>query len=129
MRMNQGKRLTPTETVRAFCMECLGLTYFNKSEIESCRGDTCVNGCALFPYRLGRRIPVKVFRRFCTECMNGQEHLIPECPATRCKIHQYRLGKNPARQGQGDIKNIPARFRGWGFERQNATIRQRAVSP
>jgi len=61
--MNE-KRLTPNETVKALCIECLGLSQYNRSEIENCKGDTCVGGCALFPYRLGKRIPVKVFRKF-----------------------------------------------------------------
>jgi hypothetical protein len=38
------------------------------------------------------------------------------------------MGKNPARQGQGDIENIPASVRGWGFDRQNETIGQESVS-
>ncbi len=92
--MNE-KRLTPNETVRALCIECLGLPQYNRSEIENCKGDTCIGGCALFPYRLGKRIPVKVFRKFCSECMNRQPALIPECPATKCKIFPYRMGKNP----------------------------------
>ena len=125
--MNE-KRLTPNETVKAFCVECLGLKQFNRSEIENCRGDTCVNGCALFPYRLGKRIPVKIFKKFCTECMNGQEGLIPECPATKCKIHQYRFGKNPAKAGQGQSAEVMKMVRESGKNRQNATIRQRSVS-
>ena len=121
--MNE-KRLTPNETVKAFCIECLGLKQYNRSEIKNCRGDTCINGCAFFPYRLGKRITVKVFKKFCTECMNGQEGLIPECPATKCKIYQYRFGKSPAHQKI--VREMP---RGRRFERQNQTIGQRAVSP
>ena len=120
--MNE-KRLTPNQTVRAFCTECLGLPQCNRSEIENCKGDTCVNGCALFPYRLGKRIAVKVFRKLCTECMNGQLALIAGCPATKCKIYQYRFGKSPAHQKI--IRKTPC---GRRFEAKIQTIRQRAVS-
>ena len=125
--MNE-KRLTPQQTVRAFCTECLGLKQYNRSEIENCQGNTCIGGCAFFEYRLGKRIPVKVFRKFCTECMNGQEGLIPGCPATRCKIFPYRFGKNPAKAGQGRSAEVMKMVRESGKNRQNATIRQGAVS-
>ena len=115
--------MTPNQTVRAFCMECLGLTYFNKSEIENCKGDTCIGGCALFPYRLGKRIPVKTFRKFCVQCMNGSAELIPNCPATKCKIYQYRFGKSPAHQKI--IREMP---RGRRFESQNQANGPQPVS-
>jgi len=120
--------MTPNQTVRAYCTECLGLKQFNRSEIENCKGDTCIGGCAFFEYRLGKRIPVKVFRKFCTECMNGQAVLIPGCPATKCKIYKYRFGKNPARIGQGDIKRIPESYRASKFARQNEEIGRGNVS-
>jgi len=125
--MNE-KHLTPNQTVRAFCTECLGLKQFNRSEIENCKGDTCIGGCALFPYRLGKRIPVKVFRKFCIECMNAQPDLVAGCPATRCKIFPYRMGKNPTKAGQGRSAEIMAKVRESGKNRQNATIRQQSVS-
>ena len=119
--------MTPNQTVRAFCTECLGLPQYNRSEIENCQGDTCVGGCALFPYRLGKRIPVKTFRKFCIECMNGSAELIPTCPATKCKIYPFRMGKNPARQGQGASSEILQRAREQRKIRQNAAIRQESV--
>ena len=125
--MNE-KRLTPNETVKAFCVECLGLKQFNRSEIENCQGNTCIGGCAFFEYRLGKRIPVKVFRKFCTECMNGQAVLIPGCPATKCKIYKYRFGKNPTRAGQGQSAEVMKMVRESGKNRQNGTIKQRSVS-
>ena len=109
------KQLSPMETVRAHCTECLGLTQYDRTEIENCRGDTCIGGCALFPYRLGKRIPVKVFRKFCIECMNGQRSLIAKCPTKICNIFPYRFGKNPARSGVG-------RYRELGKTVQNSTI-------
>ena len=123
------KRLTPNQAVRAFYTECLGLPQCNRSDIENCKGDTCVNGCALFPYRLGKRIPVRVFRKFCAECMNGQSGLIPECPATKCKIYEYRMGENPAKKGQGASAEILQVASEQRKIHQNATIRQRSISP
>ena len=123
------KRLTPNQAARAFCIECLGLPQYNRSEIENCKGDTCVGGCALFPYRLGKRIPVKVFRKLCTECINGQSALIAECPSTKCKIFPYRMGKNPAKKGQGASAEILQKAREQGKIRQNATISIEAISP
>lgn len=95
-------RLSPSQAVKAHCQECLGLNQFNRQEIEACQGDNCFTGpCPLFPYRLGRRIPVKVFRSFCKHCMGGNDSLIKDCPSENCKIYPYRFGKNPSRQGIG----------------------------
>jgi len=94
-------KLTPTQTVKAHCQECLGLNQFNRAEIENCQGDTCFTGpCPSFPYRLGKRAPVKVFRQFCIHCIGGQAHLVPDCLSIGCKCHPYRMGKNPALIGK-----------------------------
>lgn len=96
-------RLSPMQTVRAQCVECLGLTRWDRKEIENCKGDTCKTGpCLFWSYRLGKRIPVKVFRKFCIDCMNGQLSLISECTSPNCKIYPYRMGQNPLRQGIGN---------------------------
>jgi hypothetical protein len=96
------EKLSPAETVKAQCQNCLGLSQFNHNEIRDCKGNTCATGpCSFFPYRLGKRIPVKAFRAFCLDCMCGQPGLIPDCPSTGCKCHPYRMGHNPARQGVG----------------------------
>lgn len=94
--------LSPSQTVKAHCQACLGMNQFNKSEVEACKGDTWNFGeCAFFPYRLGKRMPVKVFRKFCVQCMNGQTSLIAGCTSTNCKIYPYRFGRNPNRSGVG----------------------------
>lgn len=96
------KKLSPQETVRAHCTECLGLAHYNRSEIQNCKGDTCFTGpCPFFPYRLGRRISVKVFRAFCIHCMGGNKSFIKDCPSVSCNVYPYRFGKNPGRQGIG----------------------------
>lgn len=96
------KKLSPQQTVRVHCIECLGLIQFNRTSIQNCKGDTCFIGpCPLFPYRLGRRISVKVFRAFCIHCMGGNRSLIKDCPSKSCNVYPYRFGKNPMRQGIG----------------------------
>jgi hypothetical protein len=96
------KRLSPQQTVRAHCIECLGLAQFNRASIQNCKGDTCFTGpCPFFLYRLGRRVSVKVFRSFCIHCMGGNRNLIQDCPSISCNVYPYRFGKNPMRQGIG----------------------------
>jgi len=96
------EKLSPSQAVKAHCQECLGMNQFNRAEIEACQGNTCFTGpCSFFSYRLGARIPVKAFKKFCTHCNGGQASLIPDCPLTDCKVYPYRMGKNPARQGKG----------------------------
>lgn len=93
--------MTPKETVKAYCTHCLGMLQFNKEEVRNCHGDQAYNGpCPLFPYRLGKRIPVRVFRAFCLQCMGGNRELVRECDTESCLIHPYRMGTNPALTGQ-----------------------------
>jgi len=107
-KMGTGKKrgdkmsLSPRQAVKAHCQECLSMSQFNRQEVQECKGDTWTHGeCAFYPYRLGKRMPVKVFRQFCIQCMNGQTSLIAECTSTNCKIYPYRFGRNPNRSGIG----------------------------
>ena len=54
------EKLTPKESIRAYCRQCLGMKQFNTDEDRECQGDTIK--CPLFAYRLGKR--PKVFRAF-----------------------------------------------------------------
>lgn len=45
---NDAKQLTPMRSIRHKCLDCSGGSY---TEVKSCT----VTGCALWPYRLGRR--------------------------------------------------------------------------
>jgi len=93
--------LTPKETVRAYCTHCLGLTQFNAEAVRDCQGDQAYAGpCPLFPYRMGKRTPVRVFRAFCLQCMGGNRGLVRECETVSCPVHPYRFGKSPALKGQ-----------------------------
>jgi hypothetical protein len=107
--MNQ--KLTPKEAIRSYCRQCLGLNQFNMEAVKDCQGDTALNGaCPFYPYRLGKRPSVKVFRQYCLYCTNGSREYVAECPVKTCPCFPYRSGKNPARQGQGDIKRFKNGF-------------------
>lgn len=97
-----AEKLPPGAAIRAYCTQCLGLKQFNKDQVIDCQGDQAVNSpCPIFPYRLGARPTVKVFRAFCLDCMCGDSKAVRECTVEDCHCHPYRFGKNPARRGQG----------------------------
>jgi len=96
--MEEIQKLTPKEAVRAYCTQCLGMKQFNTDHVRDCQGDHVK--CPFFPYRLGKRPPVKVFRAFCIDCMGGYRDSVIDCPAPTCPAYPYRLGTNPALKGQ-----------------------------
>lgn len=92
-------KLTPKESVRAYCTQCLGMSQHNVELIRDCQGDHVK--CAFFPYRLGKRAPLRAFRKYCiTDCMNGYKESVRDCTTENCPNHPYRMGTNPALQGQ-----------------------------
>ena len=105
----QSRRLTPKETVHHFCHVCVQSRL--ESEVENCGGQLVYatgKTCPFFPYRLGKRLPIKVFRQFCLECMGGSSVLVRECEKDDCPMHSYRFGKNPARIGKGHFAQVSA---------------------
>jgi len=79
----------------------LGLKQFNAEQVKDCEGDQALNGpCAFYPYRLGKRPTVKVFRAFCLDCMCGYSESVKECTVEKCECYPYRQGKNPALTGK-----------------------------
>lgn len=38
-------------------------------------------------------------RKFCIHCMGGNTHLPTDCPATKCKLYPYRLGRGGGSKG------------------------------
>jgi hypothetical protein len=105
--------MTPTKAIKEKCTDCLGLNQYNEEAVRDCQGNTCLSGpCPLFPYRLGKRVPVKVIRAFCLECMNGHQSLVTDCPSKSCPLYQYRMGRNPSRTGIGNHNaKLPLEFR------------------
>ena len=92
-------KLTPKESIRAYCTQCLGMNQLNTEQVRDCQGDHVK--CSFFPYRLGKRPPVKIFRRYCLQdCMNGYREFVSDCTAEGCPNHPYRMGTNPALIGK-----------------------------
>ena len=50
---------------------------------------------------------MKVFRKFCLECVGGSSLIVKECEKEDCPMHRYRMGKNPARTGIGNASPTP----------------------
>lgn len=90
-------KLAPSEAVRAYCSQRIGMKKYEAEAVRGCQGDAI--GCPFFPHRLGKRPSVKVFRAFCIDCMNGGSESVKECPTKGCECFPYRMGINPARQG------------------------------
>ena len=94
-------KLTPNQAKRELCIQCVGKTQFNTEEISNCGGDKAGTGyCLLYPYRLGGRISVKTFRKFCLQCMGSARDGVEECTTKDCPAYPYRFGKNPACAGK-----------------------------
>lgn len=91
-------RLTPSKAIRAYCVHCLVLKQFNADEVKNCTGDAL--NCPFFPYRLGKRPSVKIFRAFCIDCMGGRADLVRDCSTMSCHAYTFRMGKNPALIGK-----------------------------
>lgn len=107
--------MTPLTKLRAYCVHCVGGQF---KEIETCDAD-----CSFHPYRMGKGRPsVKVFRKFCLQCMGGHSEFVTDCETTDCLCWEYRMGKNPARRGQGGSAEAMQRARQSKKERQESTI-------
>jgi len=95
------EKLRPSESLHVFCTQCLGLQKWNRALIENCQADKAACGpCPFYLYRLGKRAPIKIFRKFCLDCMGNDKKLIAECPTSACPIYPYRHGTNPALKGK-----------------------------
>lgn len=103
------KRLNPGEAKRKLCVQCIGKTQFNSEEVDGCGGDKAKTGaCPIYPYRLGKRMSVRVFRKFCLQCMGGSRDCVSDCETTDCPAYEFRMGKNPALVGKGRKGNPDA---------------------
>lgn len=119
-------KLTPKESTRAFCTQCLGMKQLNTDQVRDCEGDHLK--CSFFPYRLGKRPSVKIHRKYCiTDCMNGYKELVTNCTTVDCPNYLYRFGSNPARKGLGASKEILRKARESRNKRQESTFSCRLV--
>jgi len=96
-----AEKLKPMEAIRAYCTQCLGMKRFSMETVRDCEGDKALNEpCHFFHYRMGDRPSVKIFRKFCLDCMGGSPADVRECPTETCECYPYRMGKNPALKGK-----------------------------
>ena len=108
------ERLTPGEAKRKLCVQCIGGAQFNSRENDSCEGDKAKTGpCPIYPYRNGKRMSVKMFRKFCLNCMGGSYDAISECTTEDCLAFEYRFGKNPSCAGRGGNGNLNGLRKYW----------------
>ena len=102
-----SERLNPGEAKKKLCVQCICKSQFNSDEVENCKGDKSGTGaCPIYPYRIGKRMSVKVFRKFCLNCMGGNRESVSDCTTTDCPAYEFRMGKNPACAGKGGKNNL-----------------------
>ena len=94
--------MTPGKAIRKFCLSCTGTS----DAVKGCQGDELLNGppCPLYKYRTGRGRPsVKVIRKHCVHCGNGDYEFIRNCPDENCTLHKFRMGRNPNYPSRGEL--------------------------
>lgn len=87
-----------------YCSECCGFIYEEK------RDCTEKKTCPIWPYRLGRlpergssaQRAVKI-RKFCLNCVSGDNNYILNCPSKLCPLHPYRMGARMAADAESLI--------------------------
>jgi len=93
--------LQPKEAIRHMCKECLGLKVWDSKQVENCTGnDGFLHSCVLYPYRMGKRIPIKMFREECIQCQGGSQKGVRECATENCPLFIYRMGVNEVHRGK-----------------------------
>lgn len=125
-----SKRLTPGQTIRAYCLQCVD---GSSQDVKACDAtDPKYQVCPFHPFRLGKGKPsVRVIRELCLHCMDYSTDSVRDCETTDCLCYPYRMGKNPARAGKGHFAilarekklNEPKMNEGFGrnFQRSPAT--------
>ncbi len=90
-------------------VQCIGKSIFDKDEVSNCQGNQAKTGTyPIYPYRIGERMSVKVFRKFCLQCMGGNREAVSDCETETCPAYQYRFGKNPVLVGKRGKGNTDA---------------------
>lgn len=50
--------------------------------------------------------PLKAIRFKCLDCCGGQANEVRLCSCVDCTLYPFRMGKNPALAGKGNISNL-----------------------
>lgn len=95
------KKLSASESIRKFCVACMGGSYMLVTECSD-------SECPLHAYRQGpaqkaSRPPVRAIRRQCLCCCCGNREQVRACAASPsckdpyepCYLWRYRLGSRP----------------------------------
>ncbi|MBI4806487.1 MAG: restriction endonuclease [Desulfovibrio sp.] len=95
------KKLSASESIRKFCVACMGGSYMLVAECSDSQ-------CPLHVYRQGpapqaSRPPVRAIRRQCLSCCCGNREQVRACaaspsckdPYSPCYLWRYRLGSRP----------------------------------
>ena len=127
-----GKRLTPGETIRAYCLHCVG---GSSQDVKACDAtDPKYHVCPFHPFRLGKGRPsVKTIRKFCLQCMGDYTDFVRDCETKNCFCHPYRMGKNPyltGRRGRSGewMRSIHPR-KGQFMSRSNGNFQRSPLAP
>lgn len=99
--MNNTKKISPAESIRKFCVSCMGGSY---QLVADCPESTC----PLHGYRLGGAggapmPPVRAIRRQCLACCCADRQAVRACAASPnclppylpCVLWRFRLGSRP----------------------------------
>ncbi len=102
-------KLTPLKTIKAYCKGCIGEAV---KTVALCPD----KACPLYGYRSGRNpwhssskhpVPpntphpggyLKAIANHCRACCCDSAHERRLCPATECRLHEYRNGKGAKAQ-------------------------------
>lgn len=57
------------------------------------------------------RTPMKAIRLRCLDCCAGSYTEVERCPAAKCPLHPFRLGRNPFRKPMSDERRAAASAR------------------
>ena len=95
------RKLSASESIRKFCVACMGGSYSLVAECSDL-------GCPLHGYRLGSvpdapRPPIRAIRRQCLNCCCNDRTQVRACAASPsckdpfepCSLWRYRLGSRP----------------------------------
>lgn len=96
------RKLSALESIRKFCVACMGGSYLLVAECPD-------SSCPLHAYRMGHapdeetRPPARAIRRQCLVCCGGDRERVRACAASpgckqpyeACALWRYRLGSRP----------------------------------